>query len=1073
MAALCRFFIDRPIFASVLSIVILIAGAVSVPGLPIAQYPEIAPPTISVACMYPGASAAVLADTVAAPIEQQVTGVENVLYMSSQCTNDGQYLLTVTFDLGVDLDMAQVLVQNRVNLALPGLPDVVRQTGVSVRKKSPSILLVINLFSPDNSASQLTLSNYATINLRDELAQIPGVGDLQMFGQQDYSMRVWLDPDRIAARGLTISEVVAALREQNVQVAAGSLARPPVPSGQAFQYSLSTQGRLQDASQFSEIILRTGQAGEVLRLRDVVSDQRRDPVSGELLGGIQRGARNADTTCALDGRPSVGLSIYQSPGSNALQTADLIRARMTELRQQFPPGIDYDIFYDTTPFINESIHEVVKALRDAVILVGIVVLVFLQSWRATLIPLLAVPVAIVGTFAVMAGLGFSLNNLSLLGLVLAIGIVVDDAIVVVEAVEHHLEHGLTPREATRRAMDEVAVPVIAISLVLMAVFVPCAFITGVTGQFFRQFAVTIAVATFFSALNSLTLSPALAAMLLRRKSEQRDMLSRLLNLVLGWFFRIFNSMFDRLSAGYGGFVRRLLRFSLPVLLAYAGLLYATWYGFTKTPTGFVPSQDKGYLLVNVQLPDAASLERTQAVMKLVEKLAVGSGTGSPGGGIPGIEHVISISGMSIVQNANGSNYGSMFLILSDFDQRHEPGLSSTAIASQLQQAAFRSVQDAMISVFGPPAVDGLGSAGGFKVLIQDRASAGLNALQGAADGLAMAGLQEPRLAGMFSSFRAATPQMFVDIDRDKCKSMGIPLNEVFLTLQVCLGGYYTNDFNEFGRSWQVNLQADPQFRLAPDDVGRLQVRNSAGGMVPMSAIGSVREIGGPAMITRYNGLTSAAINGAARPGVSSGDMIAAVDQLAAQTLPPGMSHAWTELTLLQIRAGNTAMIVFALSVLLVYLLLAAQYESLRLPLAVILVVPMCLLCAVVGVQLARMDLNIFVQIGLVVLVGLASKNAILIVEFAKAKRATGLSVTEATVEACRVRLRPILMTSFAFILGVIPLAIAEGAGSEMRRTLGIAVFSGMLGVTAFGILLTPVFFALLDRTKPGTGEEPQ
>jgi len=1073
VAALCRFFIDRPIFASVLSIVILIAGAVSVPGLPIAQYPEIAPPTISVACMYPGASAAVLADTVAAPIEQQVTGVENVLYMSSQCTNDGQYLLTVTFDLGVDLDMAQVLVQNRVNLALPGLPDVVRQTGVSVRKKSPSILLVINLFSPDNSASQLTLSNYATINLRDELAQIPGVGDLQMFGQQDYSMRVWLDPDRIAARGLTISEVVAALREQNVQVAAGSLARPPVPSGQAFQYSLSTQGRLQDASQFAEIILRTGQAGEVLRLRDVVSDQRRDPVSGELLGGIQRGARNADTTCALDGRPSVGLSIYQSPGSNALQTADLIRARMSELRQQFPPGIDYDIFYDTTPFINESIHEVVKALRDAVILVGIVVLVFLQSWRATLIPLLAVPVAIVGTFAVMAGLGFSLNNLSLLGLVLAIGIVVDDAIVVVEAVEHHLEHGLTPREATRRAMDEVAVPVIAISLVLMAVFVPCAFITGVTGQFFRQFAVTIAVATFFSALNSLTLSPALAAMLLRRKSEQRDMLSRLLNLVLGWFFRIFNSMFDRLSAGYGGFVRRLLRFSLPVLLAYAGLLYATWYGFTKTPTGFVPSQDKGYLLVNVQLPDAASLERTQAVMKLVEKLAVGSGTGSPGGGIPGIEHVISISGMSIVQNANGSNYGSMFLILSDFDQRHEPALSSTAIASQLQQAAFLSVQDAMISVFGPPAVDGLGSAGGFKVLIQDRASAGLNALQGAADGLAMAGLQEPRLAGLFSSFRAATPQMFVDIDRDKCKSMGIPLNEVFLTLQVCLGGYYTNDFNEFGRSWQVNLQADPQFRLTPDDVGRLQVRNSAGGMVPMSAIGSVREIGGPAMITRYNGLTSAAINGAARPGVSSGDMIAAVDQLAAQTLPPGMSYAWTELTLLQIRAGNTAMIVFALSVLLVYLLLAAQYESLRLPLAVILVVPMCLLCAVVGVQLARMDLNIFVQIGLVVLVGLASKNAILIVEFAKEKRATGLSVTEATVEACRVRLRPILMTSFAFILGVIPLAIAEGAGSEMRRTLGIAVFSGMLGVTAFGIVLTPVFFALLDRTKPGTGEEPQ
>ncbi len=1066
MAALCRFFIDRPIFASVLSIVILIAGAVSVPGLPIAQYPEIAPPVISVACMYPGASAAVLADTVAAPIEQQVTGVENVLYMSSQCTNDGQYLLTVTFDLGVDLDMAQVLVQNRVNLALPGLPDVVRQTGVSVRKKSPSILLVINLFSPDDSASQLTLSNYATINLRDELAQIPGVGDLQMFGQQDYSMRVWLDPDRIAARGLTVSDVVAALREQNVQVAAGSLARPPVPSGQAFQYSLSTQGRLQDAGQFSEIILRTGQAGEILRLRDVVSDQRTDPVSGELLGGIQRGARNADTTCALDGRPSVGLSIYQSPGSNALQTADRIRARMVELKQQFPPGIDYDIFYDTTPFINESIHEVFNALRDAVILVGLVVLLFLQSWRATLIPLLAVPVAIVGTFAVMGGLGFSLNNLSLLGLVLAIGIVVDDAIVVVEAVEHHLEHGLSPREATRKAMDEVAVPVLAISLVLMAVFVPCAFISGVTGQFFRQFAVTIAVATFFSALNSLTLSPALAALLLRRKSEQRDTLSRLLNLLLGWFFRIFNLVFDRLSAGYGRFVRRLLRFSLPVMLAYLALLYATWYGFTTTPTGFVPSQDKGYLLVNVQLPDAASLERTQTVMKQVESLALGNGSASEGGGIPGIEHVISISGMSIIQNANGSNYGSMFLILSEFDQRHVTSLSSTAIASRLQQAAFRSVQDAVVSVFGPPAVDGLGSAGGFKVLIQDRAAAGLGALQGAADGLAAASLQEPRLAGMFSSFRAATPQMFVEIDREKCKSMGIPLNEVFLTLQVCLGGYYTNDFNEFGRSWQVNLQADPQFRLTPDDVVRLQVRNSAGGMVPLSSIGAVREIGGPAMITRYNGLTSAAINGAARPGVSSGDMIAAVEQLAAQTLPPGMTSAWTELTLLQIRAGNTAIIVFALAVLLVYLLLAAQYESLRLPLAVILVVPMCLLCSVIGVVLARMDLNIFVQIGLVVLVGLASKNAILIVEFAKEKRAAGLSVSEATVEACRVRLRPILMTSFAFILGVIPLAIAEGAGAEMRRTLGIAVFSGMLGVTFFGILLTPVFFALLDRTQP-------
>ncbi len=1062
MSALSKFFIDRPIFAAVVSVVIVIAGAIAVTTLPIAQYPDIAPPTVQVTCAYPGANAGVVADTVASPIEQQVTGVENMLYMSSQCTNDGQYNLTVTFDVGVDLDMAQVLVQNRVNLALPSLPDVVKQTGVSVKKRSPSILLVVNLFSPDNSYDQLKLSNYATINLRDELAQLSGVGDISMFGQQDYSMRIWLDPEKIAARGLTAADVVGSLKEQNVQVAAGSLGRPPVPSGQAFQYTLSTLGRLRDQKQFGEIIVRSGFEGEIVRLRDLISEQRTD-ASGTQLGGIALGAKNQDTLCYLDGKPSVGLSIYQQPGSNALATADAIRERMEELKTSFPEGIDYGIVYDTTPFIDESIHEVFKALRDAIILVGIVVLLFLQSWRATLIPLIAVPVAIVGTFALMAGFGFSLNNLSLLGLVLAIGIVVDDAIVVVEAVEHHLEHGMSPRDASRKAMDEVAVPVIAISLVLMAVFIPCAFITGITGQFFRQFAVTIAVSTFFSALNSLTLSPALAALLLRPKAEQKDILTRILNGVLGWFFKLFNRFFDKASSGYAWSVGWLLRLSVIVLCVYGGLLYATYFSFTHVPTGFVPSQDKGYLLVNVQLPDAASLERTNAVMKEIDRIARGDEDDkSRFPGIAGVGHVISIPGQSIVQNATGSNFGSMFVILNEFEERG-PERNSDVIAQELRAAAFRTIQDAAVAVFGPPAVDGLGNAGGFKVMIQDRSGTGFGGLQEAADNFATQGNQRPGLAGLFNAFRANTPQMFVEVDREKCKSMGVPLNDVFMTLQVYLGGFYANDFNQFGRTWQVNLQADPAFRLTADDVRKLKVRNLMRDMVPLASIAEVRDIAGPGLITRYNGVTAATINGGTLPGVSSGQMISTVDELAASELPAGMTSLWTELTLLQIRAGNTAMVVFALAVVLVYLLLAAQYESLRLPFAVILVVPMCLLCSVAGVAWARLDINIFVQTGLVVLVGLASKNAILIVEFAKEKRTAGATAYDATVEACRMRLRPILMTSFAFILGVVPLAIATGAGAEMRRTLGIAVFSGMLGVTIFGIFLTPVFYFVLER----------
>ncbi|WP_439628230.1 efflux RND transporter permease subunit [Gemmata sp.] len=1067
MSGFSKVFIDRPIFAAVISVVIVIAGLLSVRKLPIAQYPEIAPPSVEVRCTYTGASSTVVAETVASPIEQQVIGVEKMLYMSSQCTNDGTYVLTVTFEVGTDVDIAQVQVQNRVNLALPTLPNEVKQTGVSVKKKSPNILLVVNLLSPDNSRDQLYLSNYATIRVVDELKKLPGVGDVTMFGQLDYSMRIWLDPDKVASRNLTAPDVVNALKAQNVQVAAGSLGRPPVPTGQAFQYTLSTQGRLITDAEFGDVILNISDKGAVTRLRDVVSDKRKikDEAGVEReVGGIQRGAKNEDTGCTLDGRPSVGLPVYQLPGSNAIETAERIKKRMEELKEEFKGGVDYAIVYDTTPFVEESIAEVFNALRDAIILVAVVVLVFLQSWRATLIPLVAVPVAIIGTFAAMAVIGFSLNNLSLLGLVLAIGIVVDDAIVVVEAVEHKLAHGFPPREAARAAMDEVASPIVAISLVLMAVFVPCAFISGITGQFFKQFAVTIAVSTFFSALNSLTLSPALCALLLKPKAEQTDPLTRLLNASLGWFFKLFNAGFDRGSSAYAGAVGWLMRLSLIVLVVYGGLLFLTYKAFTTVPTGFIPTQDKGYLVVNVQLPDAASLERTAAVMAEAERIARGDPKDRENyPGIPGVTHTITIPGTSVVQNANGSNFGTMFVVLDEFHNRHAAELQGPAVMGKLRAELFRRVERAAVAVFPPPPVDGLGSAGGFKVMIRDLGAQGLAPLQAAADTVVADGNQAPGLVGLFTPFRSNTPQMYVDVDRTKCMSMGVPMNDVFLTLQVYLGGYYTNDFNEFGRTWQVNLQADPGRRLTPDDVKQLKVRNGEGKMVPLGSIADVQPVGGPVMVTRYDGFTAAAINGASLPGVSSGQMISSIDVIATKTLPQGMDYQWTELTLLQIRAGNTAIVVFAIAVVLVYLLLAAQYESIRLPFAVILVVPMCLLCSVAGVAIAKMDVNIFVQIGFVVLVGLAAKNAILIVEFAKEERAKGLPAFDAAVKACRLRLRPILMTSFAFILGVVPLVLAAGAGAEMRRALGVAVFAGMLGVTLFGIFLTPVFYYLMER----------
>ncbi|WP_435016751.1 efflux RND transporter permease subunit [Tundrisphaera sp. TA3] len=1085
-----RFFIDRPIFASVLSIIITLAGGISVGALPVSQYPDITPPTVEVSGYYPGANAKVVADTVAAPIEQQVNGVEGMMYMSSQCTNDGMYTLTVTFRIGIDLDMAQVLVQNRVSLAEPILPELVKRRGVMVKKKSPSILMIVNLFSPDDSQDNLYLSNYATIQIRDELSRLDGVGDITYLGQRDYSMRVWLDPGKMAFRNLAATDVAAAISQQNTQVAAGQIGQPPVPTGQVFQYTMTTLGRLVDADQFGDIILKTDAAGRIVRLRDVAT--------------IELGAQGYDQTCTLDGKPSVALSIYQRPGSNALQTAELVRNKMEELKKEFRKGVDYAIVYDTTPFIKESVHEVVKTLRDAVILVAIVVLLFLQNWRSAIIPLVAVPVAIVGTFAVMAGMGFSLNNLTLFGLVLAIGIVVDDAIVVVEAVEHHVEHGMAPRDATIRAMEEVSGPVIAIGLVLTAVFVPCAFITGIVGQFFRQFALTIATSTLISAFNSLTLSPALAALLIRPKNREKPealpglayaligawaafafltpqieppMLAHqwpawsavaaslligavagwavglVLDRVLVWFFGVFNAGFEAATNAYTRVVGWMLRGSIAVLVLYAGLLYLTYDTFQRTPTGFIPAQDKGYLLVNVQLPDATSVEQTQKVMRKVEAIARET---------EGVEHTVALAGQSILLNANAPNFGAVYVMLEEFHHRLKPELHGEAIAATLQDRLQHEILDGLVNVFGAPPVEGLGTAGGFKVVIEDRGDNGLEALQAAAEKTVSEGGADPGLTGLFTSFRANTPWIFLDIDHDKVNAMDVGMDELYNSLQVYLGSLYVNDFNRFGRTWQVNVQGAADFRKQTEDLKSLKIRNRRGGMVPFGAMAAVRPVSGPVLIMRYNMYPSAAVNGSPAPGSSSGQAITSVNNLMERDLPPSMRTEWTELALLQLETGSTAMYVFILAVVLVFLVLAAQYESWSLPFSVILVVPMCLLCSVAGVQMARMDINIFTQIGFIVLVGLACKNAILIVEFAKARREEGVPGYQATLDACKLRLRPIMMTSLAFILGVVPLALSEGAGSEMRRALGTAVFAGMLGVTLFGIFLTPVFYYVIQ-----------
>lgn len=1039
------FFIDRPVFATVLSIVLVIGGAVAGLTLPVAQYPEITPPTVSVSAFYPGADARVVADTVAAPIEQQVNGVEGMLYMSSTSNANGSYSLNVTFELGTDIDLAQVLVQNRVAIANPQLPDAVKQTGVTVKKRSPSILLMVNLFSPDGRYDALYLSNYATIQVREELSRLGGVGEVSMLGQRDYAMRLWLDPDRMAALGLGATDVIAALREQNVQVAAGKLGQPPAPPGQAFEYTLTTLGRLVEPEQFADIVIKTGANGQLIRVRDV--------------GRTELGAKDLNQDVTLDGKPSVALAVFASPGANSLATADLVERKMEELKRRFPAGLDYAIVYDTTPFIRESVHEVFNALRDAIILVAIVVLVFLQNWRSALIPLIAVPVSIIGTFLVMAGLGYSINNLTLFGLVLAIGIVVDDAIVVVEAVELNMEKGMNAREASILAMQQVGGALVAIGFVLAAVFVPAMFITGITGEFFRQFAVTIAVSAVISAFNSLTLSPALSALLLRPKHGPQDVLTRLINLALGWFFKLFNKTFDIATAGYAWVVGKLIRLAVIVLVVYAGLLFGTFKAFTSVPAGFIPNQDKGYLLVDIRLPDAASLERTIAVVGRVQKMAADT---------RGVGHVIGVSGQSFALNQAAPNLGSAFVVLEDFEhRRHAPELYADLVGARLQRALYAELPEAQVAVYGAPPVDGLGNAGGFKLMVQDRGNAGVVELERESTALAGVITEHPLVRVAFAGFNARSPQYFVDIDRAKVKSLGVKLDDVFSTLNLFLGGAYVNDFNQFGRTWQVRAQAEAAFRIDPEQVGRLRVRGPKGDMIPLGTFATVRESVGPPSIIRYNSYPAAPITGVPAPGVSSGSVIDAVKQIAERELSPAMGFEWTELTLLQVLAGSTAILAFAAAVVFVFLVLSAQYESWALPLSVILVVPMCLLFSILGVALADSDINIFVQIGFIVLVGLASKNAILIVEYARELQdREGKSVSDAAVEASRLRLRPILMTSFAFILGVVPLVLASGAGAEMRTTLGVAVFSGMIGVTLFGIFLTPVFYFVVRKLSP-------
>ncbi len=1042
-----HFFIHRPIFAIVLSLVLLILGGISYTQLPVASFPEIAPPTVVVTAVYPGANPQTLADTVATPIEEQVNGVENMLYMNSQSASDGTMTLTITFKLGTNLDVAQVLVQNRVAIATPQLPLDVRNIGVTVQKQSPNIMLVINLLSDGDKYDTLYMANYAVLQIQEVIKRLEGVGSVQIFGASEYSMRLWLNPDQMYSRGITAGDVINAVQAQNVQVAAGNLGAEPAPPHTDFQLIVNTKGRLTDPKEFERIIVKRGSNGQLVRLGDV--------------GYAQLGAKTYVNGSYLSGHPSVGIGVFQLPGANALQTAENIQNEMKRLKGSFPPGLKYEIAYNPTTFIDESIHAVLGTLRDAIILVVIVVLIFLQSWRATIIPLCAVPVSLVGTFAVMKVFGFSLNNLSLFGLVLAIGIVVDDAIVVVENVERWLGEGLSPVEATTKAMDEVSGAVVAIAIVLTSVFVPTALISGITGQFYRQFALTIAVATVISAFNSLTLSPALAALLLRPHGAKKDLLTRGVDFLLGWFFRLFNKTFDAANRGYTWLVTRFIRFAFVALLVYAGLLVLTGLGFKTIPVGFIPTQDQGYIFCVAQLPDGASLQRTDAVRKQISEMALK---------VPGVAYTVEITGLSALDFTNRANALTIFLPLKPFDERKgHPEQTMNALLSKVQ-GLVSGIQDAFVLVVPPPPVQGIGNAAGFKLQLQDRRNAGVQALAKMGDALIAAGEKQGGLTGFFTSLRPQVPQIYLNIDRDKVQALDVPIESVFQTLQAELGSYYANDFNFLGRTYQVNIQGEPMYRARADQIRNLYTRNNSGGAVPLGTLMDVEEINAPDKIMHYNLYTSADINGATLPGVSSGDAITKMAAAAKDTLTDQFGYEWTELSLQEVLAGNTALYIFPLCVLFVFLALAAQYESWSLPMAIILIVPMCLLSALVGIYLRGLDNNIFTQIAFVVLVGLACKNAILIVEFAKQQAEAGKDRDEAAVEAARLRLRPILMTSFAFILGVVPLVIATGAGAEMRQVLGTAVFSGMIGVTLFGIFLTPVFFSVIERLT-GQGQK--
>jgi len=1023
-----KFFIEHPIFAGVISILIVISGAISVGALPIAQFPEITPPTVEVKATYPGANAAVVSETVAAPIEQEVIGVENMIYMSSVSASDGSYTLTVTFEVGTDLDMANILVQNRVTLAEPKLPAEVTQQGVNTKKKSPNIILIASLYSPDERFDELYMSNYATLNIKDTLSRIPGVGDVSIYPESDYSMRIWLDPEQLKSRRMTTDEVIAAIREQNAQVAAGQIGRPPAPAGQNFQYTVNVLGRLSDIEQFEDIIVKTGAGGRITRLRDVAR--------------IELGAKVYDITSRLNGATSASIGVYQLPGSNALEVSKRVRAAMDEMSAFFPEGLEYSVPYDTTMFVDASIKQVFITLLEATALVALVLFLFLQDWRATLIPSVTIPVSLIGTLAVMLAMGFSLNMLTLFGLVLAIGIVVDDAIVVIEATVAHMERGLDRRAAAIKAMSEVSGPVVATTLVLFAVFVPAAFMPGITGELYRQFALTIAVATIFSSINALTLSPALAALLLRLPSENKNA-----------FFRGFDNFFSKTENGYTNMIKSLLRRTGIMLILALGLAALTGWQFTQLPTGFLPTEDQGYILVHVQLPDASSQERTNEVLDSIDDIVAGT---------PGVADWVIFGGFNLIDGTASSNTAIVFVTLTPWDERNEPGLNQEAILANLQ-GQFSTIQESIIYAFLPPAIPGLGVAGGFQFQLEDRGGIGLQELNAMLQEILQDGNAQSGLAGLNSTFSIDVPQLFAEVDRTKAKTLGIPLDQVFGTLQAYLGSAYVNDFNKFGRTWQVTVQADNRFRINPEDIRSLEVRNANGEMVPLGTLIDVEQTVGPQTILRYNLYPTASITGSAAPGYSSGQALNLMEQMAREKLPTSMGFEWTGMSFQEKQVGSEAILIFALAIVLVFLVLSAQYESWTSPAAVIMVVPLAVLGTVVAVMMKGADNNVYTQIGITLLIGLASKNAILIVEFAMQEREKGKSIIDAAIDAAKLRFRPILMTAISSIAGFMPLVIAAGAGAASQQAIGTAVVGGMVAATVMSLAFTPVFYVVMKR----------